>query len=111
MNGSCLLILLILCAMNRCCGEACRGGSNTSSCGCGCGTQSVIQPRKERPENSKGDCRKEQETCCEGSHAERASSDCGCQMDPEPCFEQVRPFMSYQNTNLHPNPGCGCGKN
>ena len=77
MNGSCLLILLILCAMNRCCGEACRGGSDTSSCGCGCGTQSVIQPRRERPENSKGDCRKEQETCCESSHAERASFESG----------------------------------
>ena len=25
--------------------------------------------------------------------------------------DRVRPFMTYQNTNLHSNPGCGCGKN
>lgn len=105
MNGSCLLILLILCAMNRCCGE-----SSENSSSCGCGNQSVIQPRRERQENSQSDCRREQDSCgCENSRDERASSDRGCRKDPEPCFEQVRPFMPYPNANS--NSGCGCGKN
>lgn len=109
MNGSCLLILLILCAMNRCCGESSCESSNSGSCGCG--NQSVIQPRRERQENSQGDCRREQDSCCENSREERNSSDCGCRKDPEPCFEQVRPFMPYPNVNSNSGPSCGCGRN
>ena len=87
MNGSCFIILLILYAMRSCCGEsACENGK---SCGCGNGNSGLIQPRREQQEASCDDCgRKEQK-------------------DSEPCFESVRPFVSYPNSNA----GCGCGKN